>query len=171
MLLDSGALTPRFEPTDLIDAVASAVHDLRGEIGARKLVLDVPPSLPLVDADARLLHHILINLIGNAAVYSPEASSITISGARDPQGLSLSVIDEGRGLPPGDTSVLFDRFARVEGTDRKGGTGLGLAIVKGFADVMGLSVDAANRDGAGAVFSLRWPDHLVRRSPAAGSGT
>lgn len=162
--LESGALTPKQEPVDLTDAVAAAVHDLRGEIGQRKLVLDVPPSLPLVEADPRLLNHILINLIGNAAKFSPETSKITLSAKREPNGVRLSVLDEGRGLPPGDANILFNRFERIEGSDRQGGTGLGLAIVKGFADVMGLSVHAMNREEGGAAFTLRWPASAVRRS-------
>jgi hypothetical protein len=49
------------------------------------------------------------------------------------------------GLPPGEEARIFETFARIEGSDRKGGTGLGLAIVKGFAEAMGLEVSAANR--------------------------
>ena len=161
--LDSGAVQTRTEATDLVDAIGAAVHDLKAELRGRKLVLDVPPSLPLVDADPRLLHHILINLIGNAAKFTPE--TITIAGRRTPAGVSLSVRDAGPGLPPGREATLFDRFARGEGDDRSGGTGLGLAIVKGFAEAMGLTVSAANRsDGPGADFSVHWPDAKVRRA-------
>lgn len=164
--LESGVLTPQMEPLDLTDAVASATHDLRSELSNRTVHLDVPVGLPLVEADPRLLHHILINLIGNAAKFSPEGSRVTISGTRSPDGVSLTVLDEGTGLPPGDPSALFERFTRVEGTDRAGGTGLGLAIVKGFADVMGLSVRASNRDGGGAAFSIAWPEAMVRKGTA-----
>ena len=65
---------------------------------------------------------------------------------------------KGPGLPPAGRREVFETFARLEGSDRKGGTGLGLAIVKGFAEAMGMSVSAANReDGKGAIFSLRFP--------------
>lgn len=161
--IEAGALEVRAEPIDLTDAVAGAVHDLRGELGARRLVLEVPPALPLALADPRLLHHILINLIGNAAKFSPEASAITLRGERLAQGLCLAVLDEGPGLPPGDPAQLFDRFTRVSGTDRTGGSGLGLAIVKGFADAMGLAVRASSNSGAGAEFSLVWPEALLRK--------
>jgi two-component system sensor histidine kinase KdpD len=53
---------------------------------------------------------------------------------------------------------VFERFARLEGSDRAGGTGLGLAIVKGFAEAMGLTVVAGNRaDGQGADFAILVP--------------
>jgi two-component system sensor histidine kinase KdpD len=160
--LEAGALSPRLEPLDLTDAVASAISDLREEIGTRRIDVDVPSDLPLVDADPRLLHHILINLIGNAAKFSPAATGLTLAAGRDDGGVSLAVLDRGVGLPPGDPAALFERFARVEGGDRTGGTGLGLAIVKGFAEVMGVRVTAANRTGGGATFTLQWPQAMVR---------
>ena len=162
--LDSGAVPVKAEATDLVDAIGGAVHDLKSELLHHHLVLDVPPSLPLVEADPRLIHHILINLIGNAAKFAPEGSVITIEGRRTPTGVSLAVLDTGPGLPVGQEASLFDRFARVDGDDRSGGTGLGLAIVKGFAQAMGLTATAANRtDGSGARFTITWPEGLVRR--------
>ncbi len=164
--IQEGALYPRMEATDLTDAVAAAVHDLRAEIGGRRVSLDVPPSLPLVQADARMLHHMLINLIGNAAKFSPPASTITIAGRRTAAGIDLAVEDEGPGIAAGEASLLFDRFAQGEGSDRTGGSGLGLANVKSFAQVMGLGVSAANREAGGSAFTLRWPAALLHKEPA-----
>ena len=159
--MQDGALMPRMEATDLTDAVVSAVRDLRIEIGQRGVEIDVPPSLPLVRADPRMLHHMLINLIGNAAKFSPADRTIAIRGKRSAKGLELAIVDEGPGLPEGDPARLFDRFTRVEGSDRTGGSGLGLANVKGFADVMGLAVSADNEPGHGASFVIAWPGAMV----------
>ena len=77
--------------------------------------------------------------------------------------MTLLVIDEGPGLPPGQERRIFETFTRLEGSDRKGGTGLGLAIVKGFAEAMGLSVSAANRaDGTGASFAIRFDEAQLK---------
>ena len=168
--LESGTIAVRGEAIDLTDAVAAAAHDLRGELSGRKLVLEVPPSLPLVLADPRMLHHILVNLLDNAAKYSPPGTAITIRGTRRRPGLTIDIVDSGRGLPEGEESTLFDRFRRVEGGDQQGGTGLGLAIVKGFAQAMGLSVAAANRgDVPGSRFTIAWPEALVRSALPAGA--
>jgi two-component system sensor histidine kinase KdpD len=164
--LEAGALVVRREATDLVDAVASAAQDLRAELSAYKLVLDVAPNLPFVEADPRMLHHILINLLGNAAKFSDPGSRITVSAVRSRDGLRLVVGDEGPGLPIGREATMFDRFARVDGDDRSGGTGLGLAIVKGFADAMGLAVRASNSEEGGARFELEWPEQMVRRAVA-----
>jgi two-component system sensor histidine kinase KdpD len=128
------------------------------------LILDVPPTLPLVEADPRMLHHVLINLLGNAAKFAPADTDIVIEGRRTPDGLTLGVLDQGPGLPPGREAHLFDRFTRVDGDDRSGGTGLGLAIVQGFAQAMGLSVSAANRETGGSAFCVTWPNALIRRT-------
>src|SRR3546814_11880330 len=87
-------------------------------------------------------------LLDNVAKYAGSGTLVTIEGRRTLDQLTLSVLDEGPGLPPGGERALFERFARVEGSDRVGGTGLGLAIVKGFAAAMGLSVTASNRAAA-----------------------
>lgn len=156
--IEAGALAPRLEAIDLTDAVAAALEDLRLTLKDRAVVLDVPANLPLVRTDPNLLHHILINLLDNAAKFGSGTPEILLHGVRTDAGVSLSVLDRGPGLPPGREAIVFDTFTRLEGSDRRGGTGLGLAIVKGFAEAMGLSVQAANRpDGGGACFTLLFP--------------
>lgn len=161
--IEAGALVVKREATDLTDSVAAAAQDLRAELARHRLVLDVPPTLPLVEADPRMLHHILINLLANAARFSPIETTIMVQARRLPDRLVLAVLDQGPGLPPGRERSLFDRFTRVDGDDMSGGTGLGLAIVKGFADAMGLAVSAKNREEVGAAFEVTWPEASIRR--------
>jgi len=161
--IEADALVVRHDIIDLTDAVAAAAYDLKSELVGYKLVLDVPPALPLVEADPRMLHHILINLIGNAAKFAPVNTAITVEGRRAHDGLTLAIVDNGPGLPSGSEAQLFDRFMRVQGDDRTGGTGLGLAIVKGFADAMRLRVSACNRaDNEGSRFEIFWPESSLR---------
>lgn len=160
--IEAGALVVRREATDLTDAVAAAVSDLGVELGRHRVVLEVPPTLPLVEADPRMLNHILVNLLGNAAKFAPGETAVTIRGTEGADGVRLMVLDEGPGVPAGDEAAVFGRFARFAGDDRSGGTGLGLAIVKGFADAMSLTVRAENRVGGGAAFTVGWPTALVR---------
>ena len=162
--IEAGAIVVKREATDLTDAVAAAAQDLRAELARHRLVLDVPPTLPLVEADPRMLHHVLINLLGNAAKFAPADSVITVRGQRVPDGIGLAVLDLGPGLPVGREATLFDRFTQVDGDDMSGGTGLGLAIVKGLAKAMGLSVTAENREEGGAIFEVTWPKASIRRT-------
>jgi two-component system sensor histidine kinase KdpD len=166
--IESGALSPRMQAVDLTDAVAAALEDLRLTLDGRSVGLEVPANLPLVRTDPNLLHHILINLVDNAAKFSP-TEPIVLCGERTEAGLALSVLDGGPGLEAGREALVFDTFTRLEGSDRTGGTGLGLAIVKGFADAMGLSVEAANRqDRRGARFSVIFPPACLISATGAG---
>jgi two-component system sensor histidine kinase KdpD len=160
--VEAGALKLAVEPVDLTDAVATAVHDLKQALKDHPIALNVPPDLPLVRVDPQLFHHILINLLDNAGKYARAGTPITVSARRAPDSLVLSVLDEGQGLPEGEAMRVFETFARVQGSDRKGGTGLGLAIVKGFAEAMGLGVSAADRgEPQGACFNLHFPEALL----------
>jgi len=165
--VEAGALRLNLEPVDLTDAVTSAVHDTRRSLEGRPIELDVAPNLPLVKVDPQLFHHCLLNLLDNAGRYGDPGSLIAIRAKWSFQELVLSVLDEGPGLPPGREREVFETFRRLEGSDRSAsGTGLGLAIVKGFAEAMGMTVGASNReDRSGASFSIHLPERLLVRGP------
>jgi two-component system sensor histidine kinase KdpD len=167
--VEAGGLQLNREPVDLTEAVASAADDLRQELEGRPVKLAISPDLPLVRVDPQLFHQCLVNLLENAAKYSGEGTPISVTAQREHEGMTLSVIDSGPGLPAGEESRVFETFVRLEGSDRKGGTGLGLAIVKGFAEAMGLQVNARNNDEApGACFTVRFPEEsLVRQTAVA----
>jgi two-component system sensor histidine kinase KdpD len=159
--LDAGALKLALEAVDLTDAVSGAVHDLKDVLRDNRVDLQVPPNLPLVRTDARLLHHILINLLANAAQHGGGTGTITISGRRTPDALLLTVRDQGAGIEPGSETTIFETFAQGRGGDRQGGSGLGLAIVKGFADALGIRVAVTNHEDGGAAFTLSFDNVLV----------
>jgi two-component system sensor histidine kinase KdpD len=152
--IDSGALELHLEPIDLVDAIGWAVHDLKDLFRGRHIDLKMPVNLPFVTADPTLLHHILINLLANAAQHGGEKGMITIEGKRTPDAVLLSIRDQGPGLPEGAEQRIFETFAQGRGSDRHGGSGLGLAIVKGFADAMGIGATARNHENGGAIFTL-----------------
>jgi two-component system sensor histidine kinase KdpD len=132
-------------------------HDIR---------LDVPPDLPMVRADPQLLHHILINLLDNAGRYADANTEVMIIARRSPGGLTLSIRDQGDGLPQGMEEAVFETFTRFDGSDRsRGGTGLGLAIARDFARAMDIGISAETcHEPQGSRFSLAWPEHLIVRA-------
>jgi two-component system sensor histidine kinase KdpD len=165
--VEAGALKLNIEPIDLSDAVTGAAHDARGALQGHDLRLQVPPDLPLVLADPQLLHHCLLNLLDNAGRYGDPGTPIVIEGTHRFGTIRLAVLDQGPGLPPGREQEVFETFRRFEGSDRVvGGTGLGLAIVKAFAEAMGITVEASNREEGGARFGLVFPSALVVRAAA-----
>jgi two-component system sensor histidine kinase KdpD len=165
--VEAGALPMKVEATDLFDAAASAAHDTRASLAGHEVKVDISPNIPLVRVDPVLLHHCLINLLDNAGRYADPDTPIVIRARRTADAIELSVIDRGPGIAPGNEKRVFETFTRLEGSDRaKHGTGLGLAIVKGFAEAMGLSVEAGNNaDPHGACFTIKIPETLLITTP------
>lgn len=159
--IDAGGVQLDLEPVDLTDAVAGVVHDLKDLLRGHHIDFQVPASLPLVRVDARLLHHILLNLLANAIQHGGNAGPIAIVGRRTPDAVTLTVRDRGAGLEPGTEHLIFDTFAQGKGGDRHGGSGLGLAIAKGFSDALGTRISAANHPDGGAAFTLTFPLALI----------
>jgi signal transduction histidine kinase len=144
---------------------------------AAALYADDPPgvrvtaSAPeiLVDVDADGLRTVLRNLLGNAVKYSlPDSRPIELSVSGEGSTVSVQVNDDGPGIPAEDLPRLFDPFFRVDRSrSRKtGGYGLGLSICKRIVDAHGGRIEAANRPGRGACFTLSFP---VSAKPLAAS--
>jgi two-component system sensor histidine kinase KdpD len=158
--IEAGAVMLKAEPVDLVDTVAAALKDVRRSLDGHEIEVDLPQDLPLVRADAQLLHHCLINLLDNAGRHSGPGTRIGIRGRVVDGSLLLSIEDEGPGLEGPDRPL--ETFASISGSDRTGGTGVGLAIVKAFAEAMGADVTACNAStGTGASFTVRFSSGLL----------
>ena len=129
-----------------------------------------PANLPLLLLDETLMDQVLVNLLDNAAKYTPAGSTIEIGVVRHRFSIAIHVRDDGPGVPPGDLDRIFDKFYRVrEDADRsRAGTGLGLAICRGFVIAMGGRIHARNRsetsDGGpahGAEFLIEFSPELI----------
>lgn len=157
--LEHDAVVPNTEPVYAGEIVCSALDVLQASIIGHPVRLDIPDDLPLADADPVLLQQVMVNLIDNAAKYSPATAPIEVRAMSDNAFVRLDVIDEGSGIRDADLPYLFDRFYRVRnGEGIAPGTGLGLAICRGFVRVMRGSIEAANRtDRCGAIFSVMLP--------------
>jgi signal transduction histidine kinase len=85
-----------------------------------------------VAADPDRLLQVLTNLLSNAIKFSPKNSTVSVLMRPDPNGVTLSVVDPGRGIPADKLETVFGRFQQVDASDarQKGGTGLGLAICR-----------------------------------------
>jgi signal transduction histidine kinase len=105
------------------------------------------------------IHQIIYNLTDNAVKYSPPHSSVLVTLSRAGEQVELTVEDNGSGIPEEDLPRIFERFYRVDKARSRaaGGTGLGLSIVSDTVKRRGGTVEAGNRPGGGAVFTVRWP--------------
>lgn len=105
----------------------------------KRLVLDLPPDLPVVSADASRIEAVLRNLIENAAKYSPDGSPIVLSTRQEGNKLVVRVEDQGLGIPADKSQRVFESFYRIQDglTRSTPGAGLGLAICQGFVRAHG----------------------------------
>lgn len=154
--LESGMLRLRRDWCDVHDLVAVALNRVKPALEQHTVLVDAPSDLPLVEMDFVLMEQVLVNLLHNAATYTPAGTRIRLTARIEGSDLVLSVSDRGPGLPPENPERVFDKFYRAPGA-KAGGTGLGLSIVRGLVEAHGGSVRAKNRANGGAFFVIRLP--------------
>ncbi|MBO9542126.1 PAS domain S-box protein [bacterium] len=144
------------EAPHLLAQAAEAMWALADEAG---VTLEVRPAAHRVWADEERILQALTNLLSNAIKFSPPGGVVTLSVEPMGEALRFSIKDEGRGIPPEMTEVIFERFRQVDASDsrEKGGTGLGLPISRGIIEQHGGRLWVESRLGAGATFHFTLP--------------
>ncbi len=120
---------------DIHNPINAAIKGLDRELSRHSVIVKVQDEMPLVKLDFGLVEQALTNLIHNAAVHTPEGSSITIDVKIEGKECVILVADNGPGLAKDDLPKVFEKFYRAEGM-KSGGSGLGLTIAKGFAEAI-----------------------------------
>jgi two-component system sensor histidine kinase KdpD len=164
--LESGLLQPVREWCD----PGELVHEAIAASGLKEsdVQINIAKNLPAVSVDSGLIQQALNALLSNAMSYGKSDRPIEVSATRDDSMLVISVADRGAGLEPGEETKIFQKFYRGPRT-RPGGLGLGLSIAKQLVEANGGQMVAQNRQGGGAVFSIRLPISEAMRLPGAES--
>jgi two-component system sensor histidine kinase KdpD len=155
--LESGILSLQRDWHPIEEVVGAALTRLKRVLADRPLVIEIPDDLPLVSIDDVLIEQVLVNLIENAAKYTPEGSPVEIRAEIQSGFLHIVVADRGAGIPAGSEESIFAKFSRTEERSAREGVGLGLAICKGFVEAHDGWIRAENRSGGGAVFRFALP--------------
>jgi signal transduction histidine kinase len=126
------------------------------------------PTAVFIEADSDRLLQVITNLLSNAIKFSPPRSTVRIAIVHATDGVTVSVIDEGRGVPADKLESIFDRFQQVDASDsrQKGGTGLGLAICRTIVHQHGGRIWAEQNDTRGAIFRFFLPERASLSSLA-----
>ncbi|MBP9113893.1 MAG: sensor histidine kinase KdpD, partial [Polyangiaceae bacterium] len=127
--LSSGTITLKPEWIPLEEMVGSALNRLEVKLGGRPISVHIPTDFPLLSVDPVLFEQIFVNLLENAAKYTPPLSPIDISASQGEGILEVHVLDRGPGLTGGTEGKLFERFYRGSHTGISG-AGLGLSICR-----------------------------------------
>jgi signal transduction histidine kinase len=145
----------------LKDVICEVVSMLSPTLAGRQVSINVniPDVLPNIDADPDLMKQVFINLISNAAKYSPDGSDITIHAVEEAVDIVVTVEDQGVGIPEDELGHVFDKYFRVrsEHITKFEGVGLGLAIVKNIVEQHGGTISVTSREGEGSKFMFTIP--------------
>ncbi len=154
--LEAGTLRLEREPLDLRAVAGEAVSSLDPLLREKgqTLEMDLPAALP-VEGDSRLLEQVVVNLLENAHLHTPQGTRVLLVGRTSDSEASLTVSDDGPGIPEAEMEAVFRRFHRLE--TEEGGSGIGLAITRSIVEMHGGRVWAENRPGGGASFVVVLP--------------
>jgi len=154
--IQSGEVRLHLEWHPLEEVVGSSLRAVRPALGDRKVAVDLPAELPLVQMDATLIERVFVNLLENVAKYTPPGTPVAIAARVAGDMLEVSLSDEGPGIPRGKEEIVFEKFARGEEETATPGVGLGLAICRAIVEAHKgrIRVDPASTHGARFVFTL-----------------
>ena len=159
-----GRLELRKTPVDVAEVIEQAVQTCAPVLKARahSLALHVAPEVLLVHGDAGRLTQVVVNLLTNAAKYTPPGGQIIVTATRQDHGIVARVSDSGVGIEPHMIEQIFDLFTRAQVTQEPSpdGLGIGLALVKQLMTLHGGTVEATSPgSGGGSEFVLTFPPY------------
>jgi two-component system, OmpR family, sensor histidine kinase KdpD len=162
--VESGALEVQRDWQPLEEVIGVALIRLEERLREHPVEVRLPADLPLALLDGLLIEQVLVNLLENAAKYTPAGAPLEISASVRDGAIVVDVADRGPGFPSGEEARIFDKFYRLPGAAKTGGVGLGLTICRGIVTAHGGRIWAENRIGGGAVFHFTLP--LVGTPPS-----
>jgi signal transduction histidine kinase len=147
------------DPRPVIEEAIAVTSALFAEKAAR-LEVQIARNLPMIHADRDRLIQVLVNLLSNAAKFCDDkAGYVVVSAEGRPDGLQISVADNGRGVPPENRQLIFEKFQQASSnlTDKPRGTGLGLTISRQIIEHFGGRIWVEAASGSGARFCIVLP--------------
>lgn len=155
-LAEAGRLPLHKEPTDIGTLIGDVVDSFSSTLEGLGIAtnVDVEPDLAELDIDPQRIHQVLANLMSNAANHLPGGGVVSVRARQEATQIVVEVSDTGPGIPEEQLEHIFERFVSIGDS---AGTGLGLSIARDLVEAHGGSIDAANRAGGGAAFTVRLP--------------
>jgi PAS domain S-box-containing protein len=150
-----------FRPIQMADIVRQAMDSMQLQAESAGVLLIHDKTQVEITADADRLVQVLTNLLSNAIKFSPPNSAVSIMLRPGSSGVTLSVIDQGRGIPADKLEAIFGRFQQVDASDsrQKGGSGLGLAICRAIVSQHQGRIWAERNPIRGSTFRVFLPYH------------
>ena len=170
--IESGKMRLNYTEMDIRASIENVMNMFKSAADEKSISLqmNIKPTLPTIYADASRIEEVIINLVDNAVKFTPDDGVVTVDVhelkeiSDMPEGvkgfLSISVTDNGVGIPAEGINHIFDKFYQVESSlseHKKSGSGLGLTISKYTIEAHGGEIQCRSREGEGSTFSLTLP--------------
>ncbi|TDR87339.1 PAS domain-containing sensor histidine kinase [Enterovirga rhinocerotis] len=146
----------RVDIRETIETAAEGIKDRLVESDLR-LEIDVPASIGGFIGDRKRVRQVIYNLLSNAAGFSSPGQTIRVAARKDDGSVVVSVVDQGRGIPPEVQDRVFDRFETDSAGTKHRGVGLGLSIVRSFVELHGGHVELVSEKDAGTTVTCYFP--------------
>ncbi|MEQ8817002.1 MAG: PAS-domain containing protein [Thalassobaculum sp.] len=163
--IEMGQIRLRLGRVDLRTEAQAAVAMVKARRGQQvaDIQIEIPDVFPTLQADARLMRQILINLISNAAKFTQPDGHIRVTAWRDGDGVAFSVSDDGIGIDPADHGKVLRPFEQADNrlTRRYEGVGLGLPLTKAFVEIHGGTLQLESAVGEGTTITIRLPPERI----------
>jgi two-component system sensor histidine kinase KdpD len=168
--LGYGVLKPKADWAVLGEIVGRAVKRLERVLLGHNVSTEIAKDMPLIHVDPVLIEQVLVNVLDNAAKYSPPDSPIAVKTFTRDGAAVVQVTDQGIGIPPEEREQVFDMFYRVRAGDKQvAGTGLGLSICRGLIEAHGGRIAALPGEaGRGTTIEFTLP---LKEVPEAALGS
>ena len=157
--IQSGREPLAFRPIALGEIVRQAIDGMQPVADAANVQLIHDSNVVQLSADPDRLLQVITNLLSNAVKFSPVGATVSVTLREGSSGVTLSVIDQGRGIPADKLESIFDRFQQVDASDsrQKGGSGLGLAICRTIVQQHNGRIWAERNPVCGSTFRVVLP--------------
>jgi two-component system sensor histidine kinase/response regulator len=158
--IENGTLAQKKETLKLSHITARVAEEMAPVCMAKgiSLITEVPENVRDIVGDEESLVRVFTNIIGNAAKYTPEGGTITVSARNDEVYVTVSISDTGAGIPHDKLPFIFEPFFRVRGkNERHKGSGLGLTFCKKIVEAHGGEISAFSKEGEGSTFVMKFP--------------
>jgi signal transduction histidine kinase len=169
---DTGGVHLTPTEVDVRGVLGDALSLVRGQLSDRHVTatLSVPQDLPTVEADRLKIRQVVVNLLVNAARFTPPGGHVAVSASRDGSGIAVRVKDTGVGISTDDLERIFEEYGQSAGTAE--GTGLGLPLARRLVELHGGTLQLTETSSAGSTFTFILPlrqDSALRETSSGSS--
>jgi len=161
-MLEKGVIDAENSTFNLPDFLNIIIDEMTGIVSLKKQQIHYHhEGSEIVGQSKKILRNILLNLLSNASKYSPEKKDIYLTSSISNGRVSITIKDDGIGIPKKDQKNLFSEFFRAENAENIQGTGLGLTIVKKYIELLGGTISFSSKLNVGTTFTFEFPENKI----------